>query len=65
MYYEVPKERLLSLLRAEIKLGLLEDYGVDNWDCYDDAVNDSCNDGEYAANNIPEDELLKEFKEIK
>jgi len=65
MYYKVPKERLLSLLRAEIELSLLEYYGVGNWGCYEDAINDTYGDGEGAANNIPENELLKEFKEIK
>ncbi len=65
MYFEVPKSRLLALLKSEAELGLLEDYGVDNWDCYEDAINDTFNDGKYAVNNLSEDELLSEFKEIK
>lgn len=40
MSFEVPKYRLLALLKAEKKLGLLEDYGVDNWDWYEYAIND-------------------------
>ena len=65
MYFEVPKSRLLALLKSEAELGLLKDYGVDNWDCYEDAINDTFNDGKYAVNNLSEDELLSEFKEIK
>ena len=65
MYFEVSKSRLLALLKSEAELGLLEDYGVDNWDCYEDAINDTFNDGKYAVNNLSEDELLSEFKEIK
>lgn len=34
MSFEVPKYRLLALLKAEAELKLLEDYGVDNWDWY-------------------------------
>lgn len=65
MYFEVSKSRLLALLKSEAELGLLEDYGVDNWNCYEDAINDTFNDGKYAVNNLSEDELLSEFKEIK
>lgn len=38
MSFEVPKYRLLALLKAEAELKLLEDYGVDNWDWYKDAI---------------------------
>ena len=34
MSFEVSKYRLLALLKAEAELGLLKDYGVDNWDWY-------------------------------
>lgn len=64
MSFEVPKYRLLALLRAEAELKLLEDYGVDNWDWYEDAINDTFNDGKNAVNNLSYDELLSEFKEI-
>lgn len=64
MSFEVPKSRLLALLKAEAELGLLEDYGVDNWDCYEDAIKDTASDGKYAVNNLSDDELLSEFKEI-
>lgn len=64
MSFEVPKYRLLALLKAEKKLGLLEDYGVDDWDWYEDAINDTFNDGKDAVNNLSYNELLREFKEI-
>lgn len=64
MSFEVPKSRLLALLKAEAELGLLEDYGVDNWVYYEDAINDTACDGEHAVNNLSDDELLSEFKEI-
>ena len=64
MSFEVPKYRLLALLKAEKKLGLLEDYGVDDWDWYEDAINDTFNDGKDAVNNLSDYELLSEFKEI-
>lgn len=55
---------MLALLKAEAKLKLLEDYGVDNWDWYKYAINDTFNDGKYAVNNLSDKELLSEFKEI-
>lgn len=64
MSFEVPKYRLLTLLKAEAELGLLKDYGVDNWDWYEYAINDTFNDGKYAVNNLSDNELLSEFKEI-
>lgn len=64
MSFEVPKSRLLALLKAEAELGLLEDYGVDNWDWYKDAINDTACDGKNAVNNLSDDELLRKFKEI-
>ena len=64
MSFEVPKSRLLALLKAEAELRLLEDYGVDNWDCYKDAINDTACDGKCAVNNLSDDELLSKFKEI-
>ena len=64
MSFEVPKYRLLALLKAEKKLGLLEDYGVDNWYWYEYAINDIFNDGKNAINNLSYNELLSEFKEI-
>lgn len=64
MSFEVPKYRLLALLKAEAELGLLKDYGVDNWDWYEYAINDTFNDGKYAVNNLLDNELLSEFKEI-
>ncbi len=64
MSFEVPKYRLLALLKAEAKLKLLEDYGVDDWYWYEDAINDTFNDGKDAVNNLSYDELLSEFKEI-
>lgn len=64
MSFEVPKYRLLALLKAEAELKLLEDYGVGNWDWYKDAINDTFNDGKNAVNNLSYDELLSEFKEI-
>lgn len=64
MSFEVPKSRLLALLKAEAELGLLEDYGVDNWDWYENAINDTFNYGKDAVNNLSYNELLSEFKEI-
>lgn len=64
MSFEVPKYRLLALLKAEAKLKLLEDYGVDNWDWYENAINDTFNYGKGAVNNLSDNELLSEFKEI-
>ena len=64
MSFEVPKSRLLALLKAEKMLELLKDYGVDNWDCYEDAINDTYCGGQYAINNLSNDKLLSEFKEI-
>ena len=63
MSFEVPKYRLLALLKAEKKLGLLEVYGVDNWDWYKDAINDTFNNCNDAVNNLSDNELLSEFKE--
>ena len=63
MSFEVPKYRLLGLLKAEAELKLL-DYGVDNWDWYKHAINDTFNDGKDAVNNLSDKELLSEFKEI-
>lgn len=57
MSFEVPKYRLLALLKAEAELGLLKDYGVDNWDWYKYAINGT-------FNNLQDKELLSEFKEI-
>ena len=64
MSFEVPKYRLLALLKAEKKLKLLEDYGVDDWDWYEHAINDTFNYGKDAVNNLSYNELLSEFKEI-
>ena len=64
MSFEVPTYRLLALLKAESELGLLKDYGVDNWDWYKHAINDTFNDGKDAVNNLSDKELLSEFKEI-
>ena len=64
MSFEVSKYRLLALLKAEAELRLLKDYGVDNWDWYKHAINDTFNDGKDAANNLSDKELLSEFKEI-
>lgn len=64
MSFEVPKYRLLALLKAEAELKLLEDYGVDNWDWYEHAINDTFNYGKGAVNNLSYNELLREFKEI-
>lgn len=64
MSFEVHKYRLLALLKAEAELGLLKDYGVDNWDWYKYAINDTFNDGKDAVNNLSDKELLSEFKEI-
>ena len=64
MSFEVPKYRLLALLKAEAELKLLENYGVDNWYWYENAINDVFNDGQGAVNNLSYNELLSEFKEI-
>ena len=40
MMKPITTERLADLLRKERKLELLEDYGVDNWDGYSEAIND-------------------------
>lgn len=64
MSFEVPKYRLLALLKAEAELKLLEDYGVDNWYWYEHAINDTFNYGKGAVNNLSYNELLSEFKEI-
>ena len=65
MSFEVPKYRLLALLKAEKELELLKDYGVDEWDCYEAAINDIACHGKDAVNNLSDDELLSKFKEIK
>ena len=36
---KITKERLLELLKSELKLNMLDAYGVDNWDGYGDALN--------------------------
>lgn len=64
MSFEVPKYRLLALLKAEAELGLLKDYGIDSCDWYKYAINDTFNDGKDAVNNLSDNELLSEFKEI-
>ena len=64
MSFEVPKSRLLALLKTEKTLELLKDYGVDNWEDYEDAINDTYCGGQYAVNNLSDDKLLIEFKEI-
>ena len=64
MSFEVPKYRLLALLKAEAELKLLEDYGVDNWDLYENVINDVFNYGKGAVNNLSDNELLSEFKKI-
>lgn len=63
MSFEVSKSRLLALLKAEATLELLKDYGVENWDCYEDAINDTYCGGRCAVNNLSDDILLSEFKE--
>ena len=35
---KIDSKRLRELELAEMKLNALEDYGVDNWDGYDDAM---------------------------
>jgi len=40
---EINKHKLAKLLRAKYKLKALDNYGVDNWSWYDDAMSD---DGE-------------------
>ena len=64
MSFEVSKYRLLALLKAEAELKLLKDYGVDNWDWYEHAINDTFNYGKDAVNNLSDNKLLSEFKEI-
>jgi hypothetical protein len=36
---EISRERYIELLKAETKLEMLENSGVDNWDWYGDALN--------------------------
>ena len=56
---------MLALLKAETTLEQLKDYGVENWEYYEDAINDTSCDGVYAINNLSDDELLSKFKEIR
>jgi len=36
----IPKTEYDDLRKAALKLDCLETWGVDNWECYDDAVAD-------------------------
>lgn len=65
MSFEVSKRRLLALLKAEATLEQLKDYGVEDWEYYKDAINDTYCSGVYAINNLSDDELLSKFKEIR
>lgn len=56
---------MLALLKAEATLEQLKDYGVEDWEYYEDAINDTYCSGEYAINNLSDDELLSKFKEIR
>ena len=38
--FKIAKEDLLNLLARSNKLAALERFGVDNWQGYDDAIND-------------------------
>lgn len=38
---EISKHKLAELLRDRYKLEALENYGVDNWSWYNDAMSDS------------------------
>lgn len=65
MLFEVSKSRLLALLKAEATLEQLKDYRVEDWEYYEDAINDTYCSGEYAINNLSDDVLLSKFKEIR
>lgn len=43
----VPEDRFKELLRAERVLQALQASGVDNWEFYDDALEDIRKEGEY------------------
>lgn len=57
---EISEKRLKELERAEAKLNALENYGVDNWEGYGDALTEY-----HQENAIDEsyDELVDEFNE--
>ena len=65
MIFEISKSRLLALLKAEATLEQLKDYGVEDWEYYEDAINDTYCSGEYVINNLSDDEILSKFKEIR
>jgi len=46
----ITEKRFGELLEARKKLSVLEDYGVDNWEGYDDAI------GEYYGGNMEGEE---------
>lgn len=40
-FYEISEEEYKELIRDSKTLEMLKDYGVDNWDGYEDAINDN------------------------
>lgn len=62
----IDEERLADLLRAEALLEALENYNVDEWDSYEDALQDEVKNGmsywEYASQSASE--ITKDFETI-
>lgn len=64
--YVVYEEDLLRMLEAEAVLNALENGGVDNWNYYGEAINDSLNGTGYATiGEFVEGEVLPSYQELK
>lgn len=61
-YYVIEESALASLLRDSHKLECLEDYGVDNWNGYAEALTVSDEEDHYLTYmKKPNHEIVKEY----
>lgn len=69
MKVEIDIHELANLKRKAYKLALLECYGVDNWKCYDEALNNDEGDDDddtesyYDFCNRSDEELTEEYRD--
>ena len=62
--YIVSESELVKLLEAEAVLNALEAGGVDNWDWYEESINESLNGTDYeTVGEFVENELLPDYEE--
>lgn len=58
---QINEATLLKLLKAQYKLQLLEDAGVDNWDSYSEALNPTNGMSYIDFCDMNDEELLKPY----